>query len=322
MHIKFAKYFIDPKTQEPLELIIEEKNGEIIQKGKFKSGSNEYPIIRGIPRFINYTENNYAASFGYEWHKWPRTQFENENIGKPMEGHTRNFWEKVIGEKDINLQGKLVLDVGCGPGRFIDISREKGADVIGLDYSSAVEVANKNFNADPNVCICQADALMLPFKKQSFDLAYSIGVLHHTPNPKLGLEQIFQVVKSKGLVGICVYEKGGIYDKTFTHLWRKFFNLLKPIFKNSIPKIYTYCIVYFSKAISWVPPLRKTVKFFFPNCYLPDINWSLLDTFDMISPSYQSGHTSYEVFNWFKEIGFTQIEPSDWGNTSCRGFTK
>jgi len=84
MHKKFIKYFVDPKTNETLELIIEERMRDKIISGLLKSLSNEYPIVRGIPRFVDFKKNNYIDSFGFQWGKWPRTQFESENIGKPM----------------------------------------------------------------------------------------------------------------------------------------------------------------------------------------------------------------------------------------------
>ena len=45
---------------------------------------------------------------------------------------------------------------------------------------------------------------------------------------------------------------------------------------------------------------------------LQDIRWSILDTFDAVTTSYQSGHTIFEVFYWFKSIGFQEIRPGDW----------
>jgi ubiquinone/menaquinone biosynthesis C-methylase UbiE len=70
--------------------------------------------------------------------------------------------------------------------------RAKNARVFGIDYSAAMEVAEQNFKHNPDVCICQADALILPLKPQTLDGAFSIGVLHHTPNPQRGVEQAFR----------------------------------------------------------------------------------------------------------------------------------
>jgi len=58
---------------------------------------------------------------------------------------------------------------------------------------------------------------------------------------------------------------------------------------------------------------------FFPD-HLADRRWSLLDTFDSVTPTHQSFHESYEVFQWFKKAGLSNIEPSDWGSTSFHGM--
>ena len=319
MHVSFVEYFVDPKTKEPLVLEATESKGDFVESGFLKSSTNKYPIVRGIPRFVDYESQNYSKSFGYQWHRWPRVQFEAENVGKPMAGYTRKMWERITGITG-DLTGKTIVDIGCGPGRFSDVARSKGAKVIGIDFSSAVEMAAKNLKDDPNVCICQADALNLPIKPGSIDGAFTIGVLHHTPNPKEGVNQAFHVLKDPGWFSICVYSKGGYYDFPTVQLWRKLFNVLWKLFGHIPALIYTYCIVYLFWPIARVfPILDKPIRALFPFCNLPDINWSILDTFDSVTPTYQSAHESFEVFSWLKSTGFSQIEPTDWGFTSFRG---
>jgi len=87
MHKSFEKYFIDSKTGESLELKIEIKEGDFIESGILKSSKNQFSIIKGIPRFI-YNKDNYSKSFGYQWKNWGKVQYESENIGKSMQGHT------------------------------------------------------------------------------------------------------------------------------------------------------------------------------------------------------------------------------------------
>ncbi|MGO9120627.1 MAG: methyltransferase domain-containing protein [Desulfomonilaceae bacterium] len=325
MHLQFLSYFVEPGTNQPLSLEIDSGSGDIVESGFLVNKSNlrRYPIIRGIPRFVDYQENNYAKSFGYQWHRWPKVQFESENLGKPMEGHTRGMWERIVSfhDKKLNLVGKTVVDIGCGPGRFVDVARSKGAKVIGIDYSGAVEVAARNFRDDPDVCICQADALRLPLKSNSVDGAFSIGVLHHTPDPKQGVREAHRIVHPEGWFAVSVYPKGGYYDFPSVQMWRKLFNVLWPFLKYYPPLIYTYftnCV--FRPVAVAIPPLGKAIRLFFPFVKLPDFQWSLLDTFDSLTPSHQSAHDTYEVFCWLKEAGFKDIEPSNWGFCSFVGF--
>jgi SAM-dependent methyltransferase len=240
-----------------------------------------------------------------------------------MEGHTLGMWERIVGfqERCLDLAGKTVVDIGCGPGRFIDVARSKGATVIGIDYSGAVEVARDNFSHDPNVCICQGDALRLPLRSGSLDGAFSIGVLHHTPEPEKGVKDAFRILNAGGWFGLSVYGRGGYYDFPSLQVWRKLFNVLWPLFKHYPPLAYTYVTNYALRPIAVaVPFVGKAIRVFFPFVKLPDRQWSILDTFDSITPCYQSAHESYEVFSWLKKAGFQQIEPSNWGFSAFAGL--
>jgi ubiquinone/menaquinone biosynthesis C-methylase UbiE/uncharacterized protein YbaR (Trm112 family) len=318
MHKKFLDYLADPETGSPLELVVVEARGEQVVSGFLRSPTAEYPIVRGVPRFAGFDQKCYTESFGYQWRRWPRLQFESENVGGPMEGHTKEMWEKITGARG-ELAGKVALDIGCGSGRFVDVARSKGARVIGIDYSAAVEAAAENFREDPEVCICQADALKLPLKAAAVDEAFSIGVLHHTPDPVKGVMEAARVIKPGGSLSLAVYYKYGYYNSYIVKIWRRFFSALQPKFGQTPALIYAYLVVYGFRPVAHFSLIRKGLKAVFPFMWLPDIRWSVLDTFDCVTPSYQSGHEPPEVAHWFKECGFSNIEPTGWGLTSFRG---
>ena len=139
----------------------------------------EAPIVAGIPRMADQTES-YAASFGRQWNRYDvaRDQ-EDESIFKTKTG---------VMPRD--LAGKLVLDAGCGGGRYARLAGSHGARVIAVDLSSAVAKAAELCVSLPNVLVLQADLLDLPLALEAFDLVYSIGVLHHTPGPRRAFAQI------------------------------------------------------------------------------------------------------------------------------------
>jgi len=315
MHIQFAAQFADPQTGAPLTLTVTEQRGDRVISGTLASPTARYPIVRGIPRFVPLDTDNYSRSFGYQWNRWPRVQFDSENIGRPMQGHTGRMFERITGQG--SLDGQLILDMGCGPGRFIETARSKGAKVIGIDYSSAVEAAQENFKNDPDVCICQADALHLPLPANSVDGAYSIGVLHHTTDPRRGVEEAARVVRARGWFGLSVYSKGGYYDFPTVQAWRRIFQALWPFAGHYPPLLYSYATVYGMRPLARIPLigplLAKALRLLFPCVSLPDVRWSFLDTFDRVTPSYQSAHQAFEVFQWLKSVGMEEIEPSDWG---------
>jgi SAM-dependent methyltransferase len=330
MHSEFARYFVDPHTKAPLSLEIvreeagsssgaENSTGNVLE-GWLVSSTARYPIVNGIPRFVDHRAPQYAASFGYQWTRWPSVQFESRNIGKPMEGYTRRMWEAITGMTGALTGDHVVLDIGCGPGRFIDVARMKGAKVIGLDYSLAVDAAAAQFAHDPNVCICQADALNLPIATASVHGAFSIGVLHHTPQPSRGVEEAARVVAPGGWLAIAVYGKGGYYDARMVNAWRRVFARMWDTCGYYPPLLYTYGIVYLHHLLRPLPFVHRPVDVLFPSKEFPDLTWSLVDTFDSVTPSYQSAHECHEVFAWLKQAGLSDIEPTRWGPTSFRGI--
>jgi SAM-dependent methyltransferase len=319
MHTKFLEYLVDPFTRQRLRFEGEIPANGMLQNGFLVSDSNRYPIVRGVPRFV--PKANYAESFGWQWNHWSRVQFDSSNQGKPMEGYTGRMWHTIAAlGPSTRLDGKIILDIGCGPGRFLETTRTLGAAVIGVDYSDAVDAAAKNFAEDPDVCILQADALKLPIASDTLDGAFSIGVLHHTPNPAGGVDEAFRVLRQNGWFAVSVYGKGGYYNYPNVQAWRWLLKRLWPVLGEKPALAYTYFTVHvFGPIAKLSRTAGRVLKVPFPFISLPDKDWSMLDTFDSVTPSYQSGHESYEVFSWLRNSGFERVEPSDWGYTTFRG---
>ena len=318
MHISFAEYFVDPYSKEHLLLEIFEKKGDQIKEGILKNKDSVYPIKGGIPRFVQ-KSSNYANSFGFQWKKWSRIQFESDNIGKPMEGHTRKMFDTITANSIEHIKkDDVILDIGCGSGRFIDVIRMRCDNpIIGIDYSNSVEIAYTNFLTDKKICIVQADALNLPFRSGTFQGSFSIGVLHHTPDPEKGVKEAFRVINKGGWFGLSVYQKNSYYDKPVLKFYRKIFSYLKPLFSFIPAILYSYV------AVNVIQPIARRLVFIksltskcFPFVDLPDKNWSILDTFDSVTPTYASTHDRSEVFDWLSAAGFQDIKPTNWGATS------
>lgn len=116
-----------------------------VKKGVLRSACGQsFRIIDYIPRFVK-TEL-YAQSFGIEWNLFPRTQLDRPNDGDEKR-IIYNLKEVRLGEESresfilktgielSDLEGKLVLDAGCGMGRFSDVCARAGARVVGVDLS-------------------------------------------------------------------------------------------------------------------------------------------------------------------------------------------
>jgi SAM-dependent methyltransferase len=245
MNPKFLNILCCPKSGERLTL----ERGELFGDGmvktgtlKTESGNYRYPILNGIPRFVD--KESYAQSFGYEWKKWSRVQFESENTAQSMAGHTEKMFDAITGFSEPFLRDKLVVEFGCGSGRFLDIARRRGAVAVGMDISMAVEPARQNFNNDSDVLIVQGDIFNPPFREGSFDAGYSIGVFHHTPDPARGFDNLCYVVKENGAIACCVYPKEGLYNSPVVGAYRKIHNAVKPFLGNTPAVAYSYFSAY------------------------------------------------------------------------------
>lgn len=319
----FLEYLADPKTKEPLELIATKRKGDLVLEGRLVSPHGSYPIVRGVPRFVECGDlPDYTRSFAFQWGRWARTQFESANVGRPMQGHTLRMWERITATNSADLGGAVIGDFGCGSGRFVEVVRRKNGRVIALEMSSAVEVAREIFDGDPDVLLCQADVLRAPIRPGSLDGAFSIGVLHHTPDPRSGLSEMTQAVRAGGWVAMSVYGKGGYYDWPTVRFWRRVFKVLVPLLGHRPALAYAYFATYLLGPLSRIPVLGLALRALLPFVRLPDREWALLDTFDSVTPVYQSAHESYEVYTWFRTLGLSEIVPSNWGFTAYHGVKR
>src|SRR5262249_36746293 len=105
-----------------------------------------------------------------------------------------------------DLQGKLILDAGCGNGRLTAAVSTFGSEIVGMDLSAGIDRAQtvkKRYagNHEPFVHFVQGNVLELPFRRGSFDIVHSSGVLHHTPST----ERAFLSILSAARRGACVY---------------------------------------------------------------------------------------------------------------------
>jgi len=229
MHISFLSLLCDPVQKSELKLEVIEKKDDVIIEGILISEKNTYKITNGIPRFVK--NSNLKKSFGFQWKKWNNLQFESQNIGKPMEGVTRNLFEKSTKFEDQINKDKIFLDVGAGTGRFADLLLKNNNKVICLDVSSSVDQIQKNFiHKNKQLLVVQCDFENLPFKDESIDNAFSIGVLHHSKKPDFVFPEAYRVLKKEGSFAVSVYSKNSPYNFIGIFIWRKIFNFLKFFF--------------------------------------------------------------------------------------------
>jgi SAM-dependent methyltransferase len=265
------------------------------------SCGQKYPMVKGVARFVD--AQLYAGSFGFQWLTFKDTQLDTEE-SRRSEGDFR----RRTGFKPEDLAGKLVLDVGCGMGRFAEVATRWGAYVVGIDLSLAPEAAAENL-ASRSATFLQADVFKLPFAPESFDVIYSLGVLHHTPNCEQAFRVLPGLLKPGGRIAIWLYSK---YNN-----WYKMSDLYRKVTRRMPPKLlhklcYGVIPLYgVHRVLRKIPLVGRTASgalaYAIPMAFHQDPKWRVLDTFDWYSPWYQSKHTYEEVFRWFEDSGLEDL---------------
>lgn len=134
--------------------------------------------------------------FGYEWRIYAEILPEHEE-------QFRRWTAPLVPE---DWRGKEFLDVGCGMGRNSYWPLKYGAAggvAVDIDERS-LESARDNLRSFPTMQVVRTSAYDLPFENR-FDLAFSIGVIHHLEHPQRALEKMTRAVKPGGRVLIWVY---------------------------------------------------------------------------------------------------------------------
>lgn len=182
-----------------------EKAGEIAS-GELvcEQCATAFPIVRGIPRMVPpdlpAVEQRTAAAFGWQWQEFVEMHDLYES----------QFLDWIYPIEPNFFKDKAVLDAGCGIGRHAYYAARYGArEVVAMDLSAAVETAYSNIGAEPNVHVVQGDINRPPFRRSdaggTFDFIYSIGVLHHLPDPEAGFESLVRLLKAGGAIFAWVY---------------------------------------------------------------------------------------------------------------------
>jgi SAM-dependent methyltransferase len=265
-----------------------------------------FPVLRTVARFVD--ERNYANSFGFQWQQYGRTWMEDQNC-KDIEV----LFRKQTGLTPEELCGKLVLDVGCGMGRFAEVATRWGARVIGIDLSAAAEVA-AHYLSDREFVALQADVFALPFAPDSFDYIYSIGVLHHTPDCERAFKSLPRYLKSGGSIAIWLYSG---YNKwyRFSDIYRKITPRLSPRTLHNFLRVAVPILYHIDRGLRLLPwvgrPLASVVHHVLLVSRHPTPERRLVGTFDWYSPKYQSKHTYEQVFRWFESCGLEDLHVAE-----------
>ena len=260
-----------------------------------------YQVIDHVPRFmadLSEGEQQVNRSFHLEQRRY-------------RDSRHLHFREELVEQwlQDVQLprdyfKGKLVLDTGCGSGRWTYAMALLGATVVAVDFTEGgVQVTHQATAERENVTVIQASIARLPFKHERFDFVVSWGVLHHTPDTKQAFERLVPLVKKQGQLYVMVYEKHNPVKFFFTNLIRRVLRMF------SEERRYRICKWFVINNPILFRLLRDRII-----CSLNtkgddplEISTLQLGLYDAYSPVFNHLHSRQEVERWFREHRFAEI---------------
>ena len=287
-----------------------------------------FPILHGVPRLvpvIDQQQEQTQEGFAYKWQR--NSNFGAEPGHRAMQLQAYREWFGVASGDDFapHMQGKTVLNAGCGCGRNEFVWGHLPKKIVDVDISAAIDVCRKNWGHDPRFTFLQADVLRLPFADATFDVVWSEGVLHHTPSTKQALRSCVRVLKPGGRILFYVYrQKAPLREFADDHIRARIADMspeqawqaLEPLTRLAKTfsdlnvnvtidedvellgfKAGTYNLQRFM--------YYNVMKFFWNDGLTFDENVHL--NFDWYYPKYCWRHTAAEVRGWLEEFGLREV---------------
>lgn len=224
---------------------------------------------------------------------------------------------KYISSEIFKGEDKIGLDVGCGSGGDMIYISQYGARIIGIDISDAIAVTAKNIKNFNSLYVAQADIYNLPFKNESFDFAYSFGVLHHLPMPEKGFKTMCSKIKKSGFAIVYLYEdfsQRSILERGLLKIVNSF-----RFFTKRLPP---YLIYFFSLILSpfillicsipykILKKLRTSERITerIPYRHTTNLEIIIADLYDRFSTPIENRYNREQVEAWFRNANFEDVK--------------
>ncbi|HEX3377095.1 MAG TPA: methyltransferase domain-containing protein [Candidatus Acidoferrales bacterium] len=296
-----AEYASPPQKSESIE------DGQLI----CTSCGRVFPIVRSIARFV--PSEDYAQSFGYQWNYFDKTQLDS-HMGNDL-SRERFFATTQWPQK---MEGQVILEAGCGMGRFTQIALETGAEIVSFDLSTAVEANLRNNGDSSSVQIVQASIYEIPLKKESFDKVFCMGVLQHCPDVRAAFMSLVPFLKPGGEIVIDVYQKHTGLFPPLKYWARPFLTWMGPKGVHRFLSMVIPPAFYLKKALYKIPVIGKPIGNLIPIgpiSHAPRLIFTdevlvqvkILSALDMFSPVHDHPQTLDTVRQWFADAGLVDV---------------
>jgi SAM-dependent methyltransferase/uncharacterized protein YbaR (Trm112 family) len=325
VRVELCERLACPTCRTALRPVSPADGGDLVDGSLACTGGHTFDVVSGIPRFVG--GEQYAGSFGFQWNRFAQLQLDSFNGTRFSEERFR----AITGWTRRELEGRRVLDAGCGAGRFAEIAcRRDGADLAAFDLSAAVDACGRNLSPQPPL-LCQASIYEPPFPEGSFDFVYCIGVIQHTPDPERAVRSLCRLVRPGGWIALWIYEndwKSWIGTLGFKRLLRPY------VSRWDRDRQLAFC----ERLGRWFLPLAwharklglagKAIQRLLPvaSGHLrgvplarPDFEtWVVLDTFDAYASAHDTPQRFADVARMLQEEGLEDVERRPHGGVAIR----
>lgn len=250
-------------------------------------------------------------SFGDEWEKF--SSFSKDEIEK-----IGNEYFDIIDYTILN-KDSVVLDLGCGSGRWSKYLANKVQFIEAVDPSKAVVSASMLLNEDENVRVTQASVDNIPFNNNSFDFAMSLGVLHHIPDTKKALLNLVEKTKIGGYVLLYLYynldNRGVFYNFLFKlSAYPRLFiskmpKSIKKILCDIIAAVVYLPLIIFAKIVKNVLPTKSFYQKL-PLSYYIGKSFNVIrnDALDRFGTPLEQRFSKIEIENMMQSCGLSELK--------------
>jgi SAM-dependent methyltransferase/uncharacterized protein YbaR (Trm112 family) len=293
-----------PLCRSVLDVQVDAGEGDEILEGRLRCvAAHTYEVRGGIPRMVPGAAAHDPAEAGtmaavrrrfeFQWRTWGG---EERLFGQTDE----DMAHRLVGPytagrlQPSTYEGALVLDAGCGHGRYLPGFAGFGAEVVGMDYGDGIEQAAARYGDHPRMHFVQGDVMRPPFRVGAFDIVFSFGVLQFTPSTERAFSRLAALVRPGGYFYTWVYPKGG-------RLWEWSQSAIRAV-TTRLPDRLLYWACFLPVPLLSIAPTYSGTS-------LANSTWRQCAqvVWDWYSPRYQWHHTREEVRDWHEAAGFGEV---------------
>lgn len=271
-----------------------------------------------IKSFVKSVEDNFdvmtVKSFGAEWLKF--NSFTDEEIRV-----AGSQYFDIVDEGILN-KNSIVLDLGCGSGRWTKYIAKRVKLIEAVDPSDAVFSAQYLNKEENNVRVTQASVSNIPFEDDTFNFVVCLGVLHHIPNTQQALIDVVKKIKNGGSILLYLYynlENRGLFYKLIFRL-STIFRIIISKLPHRIKKFCCDCIavmvyiplVLATRVLYKILGPRNWIKKI-PLSYYADKSFNIIrnDSLDRFGTPLEQRFSKLEINQMMIKAGLTKVNFSD-----------